>query len=167
MYQQVRTVYSTTKSNHTCLFTLYSIACNQILISKHQASGGVVASVGWGIGSIWHTTRHGGHSTVHRMSLCQVVRRSTRRYHLPCTHTHTHMSDIPASGQLREVLPVSYTVHNKTDLIQEFEVKMGANDVFMYSGEQTGELQPLILHSKGNSTFSSLAKILTQERVYT
>ena len=48
-------------------------------------------------------------------------------------YTHT---DIPASGELSEVLPVSYTVHNKTGLLQEFEAKMGATDAFMYSGNR-------------------------------
>ena len=44
--------------------------------------------------------------------------------------------DIPACGQLMSVLPVSYTVHNKSALIQEFEAKMGASDAFMYSGNR-------------------------------
>lgn len=45
--------------------------------------------------------------------------------------------DIPAYGQLMSVLPVSYTIHNKSALIQEFEAKMGASDAFMYSGNRT------------------------------
>ncbi len=54
-------------------------------------------------------------------------------FHLATTYTST---DIPASGQQSEVLPVSFTVHNKTGLIQEFEAKMGTTDAFMYSGNR-------------------------------
>ena len=35
-----------------------------------------------------------------------------------------------------EVLPVTYTFSNKSNLIQEFEVKVGASDAFMYSGNR-------------------------------
>ena len=44
--------------------------------------------------------------------------------------------DIPAYGQVMSVLPVSYSVHNKSALVQEFEAKMGASDAFMYSGNR-------------------------------
>lgn len=51
--------------------------------------------------------------------------------------THDMCADIPAYGQLMSVLPVSYTVHNNSTLVQEFEAKMGASDAFMYSGNRT------------------------------
>ena len=44
--------------------------------------------------------------------------------------------DLPAHGDLHEVLPVSYTIHNKSMLVEEFEAKMGASDAFMYSGRR-------------------------------
>ena len=44
--------------------------------------------------------------------------------------------DIPASGTLQEVLPVSYVIHNHTLLVQEFEVRIGTSDTFMYSGQR-------------------------------
>ena len=44
--------------------------------------------------------------------------------------------DVPASGTLQEVLPVSYVIHNHTFLVQEFEVRIGASDTFMYSGQR-------------------------------
>ena len=44
--------------------------------------------------------------------------------------------DIPASGQLHEVMTISYTVHNRTTLVQELEAKMNQSDAFMYSGNR-------------------------------
>ena len=44
--------------------------------------------------------------------------------------------DIPANGQLHEVMPISYTVHNRTQLVQEVESKMGQSEAFMYSGNR-------------------------------
>ena len=51
---------------------------------------------------------------------------------LPFTVT----ADIPASGTLQEVLPVSYVIHNHTFLVQEVEVRIGTSDTFMYSGQR-------------------------------
>ena len=44
--------------------------------------------------------------------------------------------DIPASGQLHEIMAISYTIHNRTTLVQEIEAKMGQSEAFMYSGNR-------------------------------
>ena len=45
-------------------------------------------------------------------------------------------ADVPASGQLHEIMAVSYTVQNRTGLIQEVEARMGQSEAFMYSGNR-------------------------------
>ena len=44
--------------------------------------------------------------------------------------------DIPAGGQLHEIMAISYTIHNRTTLVQEVEAKMGQSEAFMYSGNR-------------------------------
>ena len=44
--------------------------------------------------------------------------------------------DIPASGTLHSLLPVSYTIHNRTQLVQEVEARISTSDAFMYSGKR-------------------------------
>lgn len=44
--------------------------------------------------------------------------------------------DVPASGQLHEIMTVSYMVQNRTSLVQEVEAKMGQSDAFMYAGNR-------------------------------
>lgn len=54
-------------------------------------------------------------------------------------HAHTCLAtstDIPGSGLVQQVLPISYTISNKTALIQEFEAKMGTSEAFMCSGNK-------------------------------
>ena len=46
------------------------------------------------------------------------------------------LADIPASGQLHEIMTVSYTVQNRTSLVQEVEAKMGQSEAFMYAGNR-------------------------------
>lgn len=46
------------------------------------------------------------------------------------------VTDIPANGQLHEIMAVSYTVHNRTSQVQEVESKMGQSEAFMYSGNR-------------------------------
>ena len=46
------------------------------------------------------------------------------------------LADIPASGQLHEIMTVSYTVQNRTTLVQEVEARMGQSEAFMYSGNR-------------------------------
>jgi len=70
---------------------------------------------------------------------------SVRAHFLPFTIS----ADIPASGTLQEVLPVTYVVHNHTILVQEFEVHIGTSDAFMYSGQRLCHFRvlPLSTHT--------------------
>ncbi|XP_013379073.1 trafficking protein particle complex subunit 11-like [Lingula anatina] len=44
--------------------------------------------------------------------------------------------DIPSNGSVRDTLPVTYTIYNKTGYIQEIEVTMDSSELFMLSGHK-------------------------------
>lgn len=75
--------------------------------------------------------------------------------HLPFTVAAT----LPSHGYLHEVLPVSYTVHNKGMLVEEFEAKMGASDAFMFSGRRLSRFR--ILPSSSHTLTYNLYPIAT------
>ncbi|XP_074640815.1 trafficking protein particle complex subunit 11-like [Tubulanus polymorphus] len=45
-------------------------------------------------------------------------------------------ADFPSHGSVRESLPVTYTIHNKTAYVQEIEVIMDNSEGFMFSGHK-------------------------------
>ena len=44
--------------------------------------------------------------------------------------------DIPACGRLHDTFPVSYILHNRTQLVQELEARISTSEAFMYSGKK-------------------------------
>ena len=43
-------------------------------------------------------------------------------------------AELPSCGCVQEVMPVSYTIHNRTNLVQEVEGAIEPSDYFMFSG---------------------------------
>ncbi len=56
---------------------------------------------------------------------------------------------VPASGSVQEVLPVSYTVFNHTDLVQEVEVEIEPSESFLFAGNSQVNLFLLLLVLSG------------------
>ncbi|XP_061421126.1 trafficking protein particle complex subunit 11 [Lethenteron reissneri] len=52
-------------------------------------------------------------------------------------------TELPASGCVREMLPVQYTLHNRTDIVQEVELTVDASEAFMFSGNKQIRLRIL------------------------
>jgi hypothetical protein len=52
-------------------------------------------------------------------------------------------TDIPASGTLHQPFPISYIVHNRSQMVQEVEVRISTSDAFMYSGKRHSRFQIL------------------------
>ncbi len=50
--------------------------------------------------------------------------------------------DMPAHGNVRTKLPVTYNIYNRTPYSQELEINMETSDVFMFSGHK----QVIYLH---------------------
>ena len=44
--------------------------------------------------------------------------------------------DLPAFGRVKTLLPLSYSVRNRTPYVQEVQISMESTDNFMFSGNK-------------------------------
>ena len=59
--------------------------------------------------------------------------------HIPIT---VHVS-VPAFGRVKNLLPLCYTIKNRTPYVQEIQVSMESTDSFMFSGNKQSQLRVL------------------------
>ena len=55
-----------------------------------------------------------------------------------------YVSAMPAYGIAQETFVASYTIHNTTSLVQEFEVKITSSEYFMLAGPQQVNVSPSV-----------------------